>query len=74
MTCETCGREIKDYGVFMGGVRCPNYCWHKACRDEIAKESRLRSVARGTQSVQIYKLPGGNDETGKIELPPTHEL
>lgn len=26
MSCETCGREIKNYGIFLGGIRCPNYC------------------------------------------------
>lgn len=25
-TCEKCGREIKDFGVLFGGVRCPNDC------------------------------------------------
>lgn len=26
MSCEKCGHEIKNYGVFLGGVRCKNYC------------------------------------------------
>jgi len=25
-TCDKCGREIKNYGIFDGGVRCANYC------------------------------------------------
>ena len=25
-SCDKCGREIKNYGVLMGGVRCPNWC------------------------------------------------
>lgn len=26
MSCEICGREIKNYGVFLGGIRCINSC------------------------------------------------
>lgn len=26
MSCEKCGREIKNYGVFLGGIRCANNC------------------------------------------------
>jgi hypothetical protein len=26
MSCEKCGREIKNYGIFLGGIRCANYC------------------------------------------------
>lgn len=25
-SCDVCGREVKDYGVFLGGIRCPNHC------------------------------------------------
>lgn len=25
-SCDKCGREIKNYGVYQGGIRCPNYC------------------------------------------------
>lgn len=39
MSCENCGREIKNYGVFLGGVRCPNYCGLKQkSEDEILIE------------------------------------
>ena len=26
MSCEVCGREIKNYGIFLGGIRCANSC------------------------------------------------
>lgn len=26
MSCEKCGREIKNYGLYFGGIRCANYC------------------------------------------------
>lgn len=29
-SCEKCGREIKNYGMFLGGVRCANYCYMTA--------------------------------------------
>lgn len=25
-SCEECGHEVKNYGIFSGGVRCRNYC------------------------------------------------
>ena len=25
-TCNFCAREIKNYGVFLGGIRCHNNC------------------------------------------------
>ena len=25
-SCEKCGREVKNYGVFLGGIRCENFC------------------------------------------------
>ena len=26
MSCEKCGGEVKNYGVFLGGFRCRNFC------------------------------------------------
>lgn len=36
-SCETCGREIKNYGNEHGGIRCANNC-----RSELLKPKRGR--------------------------------
>lgn len=61
-TCEICGREIKNYGVYLGGIRCPNYCKERDTMTtrfsgKIVSEEDARSVLRTCKKIagRYYK-------------------
>lgn len=45
MSCETCGREIKNYGVFMHGVRCPHYCGIRLVPDYLTQTKQEQPMS-----------------------------
>jgi hypothetical protein len=59
MSCEKCGREIKNYGVFLGGMRCPNYCDKREAMTK--KKTKLAKAY-----ANMFGRPGGAVFNGHI--------
>jgi len=54
-SCEKCGHEIKNYGIFQGGIRCRNYCnmsEHGGKREGAGRKAS-RGEAKVTTSIGV---------------------
>jgi hypothetical protein len=58
MSCEICGHEVKNYGVFMGGIRCKNYC--NIQRGHVVTENKLRKLTSKNQKTFFNNMRVGD--------------
>lgn len=67
-SCDVCGREVKNYGVFLGGIRCPNHCkerwWMRNDRD--SRSGKTSSALSATTTGAAKKVTYNPDGTVNI--------
>lgn len=59
MSCEKCGKEVKNYGVFLGGVRCADWCFAldaKRISDRIEMRTKGKKEKEQKESSGLKQL------------------